>query len=843
MNPNSQAPNISPFDVVHGNAANMKTNVKNTSTVKKRSGLDENIMSYEVRHDIDGQTALQRAIEDKYNGNVSVDFKKISGFKDKNNNEDEIEYFKSGYEAGRKEYALNDSSEEEIYQGEKNASFNINEGKFKKFGIDYIGKSGEDKLRKELGLPKTSKASGASGGAAKSGAKNVSPPKPDYGGGLTAQYDASNGWMLTKDPFGGGSSFLLRTLKSKYIDMSKPVTKFASAYLAALGQLDESELHTLIKVRRISDIDVDLQRNDFEDLINEIYEQDPSLAGEMIRHLGETLKEVNDQELHFSGSDDEVSAMVNTVEQSAKTLFPKKNNKKSEKMIPPKSSVTDTNTQLLRLINDIRNKGHRVAATNIYSGYKKLIEAIENLHAKKKDKTDWRKKYISDESSFVNTLIDKLERDEIKINDKNKLKEVELAEPESDEFNKILNSESEDGDLKVSLDKPAGKWAFLLNRELIDRSGSSSVVSQTEMRKRKIQRIILRLTMNYPNLLKGKVEFLLNEIFKASAENTISLINLYTKQGKSKITLNDIINCSTYPKGKEILPMFVQFMILNKNKPSLFSTTDFKTNKLMSGSSTVGDRMSNGTYSGGGDFNRNTIVQSRATQSNLVSASIENKAMYEFFKNVIKQPGTGRLVYREPKSMLYGAIDMYKDSSRGYFDTRTGSYRLSKEFNSNYSPIFDTSLLNTESNYKAFDNQYAKPVADVREIISRGNNTNNQYRSDVSIYTTPAGASYLVDNAILNDSNSFGAFYERGHLGKYNRGMISKNSDIYYKDMRSSNNDEDNDDEDRHGRGIKRKRGQSLRRYHQNWVKREERLEEMRKKTKILQEQVQSLGY
>jgi hypothetical protein len=417
-------------------------------------------------------------------------------------------------------------------------------------------------------------------------------------------------------------------------------------------------------------------------------------------------------------------------------------------------------------------------------------------------------------------------------------------------------------ELRLDLDSVEARHAFSLNKSLLGqkkgkskgggqstklgRPGPVNMVPQSEMRKKKIQRIILRLTMNYPKLLKGKVEFLLNETFKASAENTLALINLYSRQGKSKITLNEIINCSTYLKSKGVLTMFVQFMILNKNKPGLFATTEFKSNKLMNGGGTVGDRISNGSYSGGGDFNRNTIIQSRATQSNLVSASIENSAMYEFFKNVTKISGTGRLVYREPTSIPYGASGISKDTSRGYFDQRTGSYRLTKEFNSNYSPIFDKSLLNTKCNYKAFDNQYAKPVADVREIISRGRNTDDRYRSDVSIYTTPAGASYLVDNDILNDSNSFGAFYERGHLGKYNRGMISKNSDIYYKDKQDCNKDSDSDSDDLSGRNtrcMKRKRGQSLRKYHQNWVKREEKLDEIRKRTKMLQEQAQSLRY
>lgn len=863
-----------PFDVQDGQLHHMNTKVEKTTVSKSNNkvNIDNDVMQYETRHSVDGQSALERAIQEKYNGNISLNYQNLSGVRsDENQQQRETEFFKSGYKAGSKDYALNDSSEDEIILGEKDAAFKVNEGKSSKYGIDYIGKAGESKLRKELGL-----------GGGVTGAKKVTAPTPDYGGGrggdgdnLKATYDSLNGWMLTKDPFGGGSSYLLRKLKAKYIDMAKPVVKFASAYLASLGQMDENELHSLIKVRRISEIDAELDQGNFRELIEEIYEQDPSLAGEMLKHLAETLRRINDQELHYMGTDDELTTMVSAVTGASKALFPKENDTKKRKLTPPIQTTTPSDEGIKKILDAIEPISKKTAAKSIYDSYVKLINAIKEKYGKNKDDGKGHEEYLSNSRVFVDTLLNKLEEGKIVFSSGTNGTGITLEDPilhleESEEYEGIL----ELPDIKGS---PNLKWAFLINKEaLIQSSGGlrggtiespKKVMLPSDVRKAKIQRNILRLTTNYPNLLRGKLEFLLNETFKASAENTLSLINLYSRQGKPKLTLNDIINCSNHLDSKGILTMFVQFMILNKNKPALFATSEFNSNKLITGGGTLGDRISSGKYRGGGDFNRNTIVQSRATQANLVSASIENNAMYTFFKNVVKLTGGGnKLVYREPgQSALLGAKKSGTVAT-GYFDTRIGSYRKTREFNSNYSPLFDRSLLNvtTSNRHNPFDTQYTKPIADVRQVISDrstfgGDNPNSTYRDDVSIYTTPGGASYLLDNQILDDrNNAFSAFYERGLMGKYNLGLVDGNADIYYtrtnrrKDAYNVDSDGyddegDDDDDDGHGRtrgrlGV-RKRGAALRKAHQARVKRLEAFESSRMRAQELLNSTSSLTF
>lgn len=829
----------------------VNTNMSNSNLV-----LDSNTMGYNVVHNLDGQQELQRNIERRYNGNITTGLRDLSGYQDPDGKrESELNYFKTGYSLGRKEYEEDDSSDDGAYDKpgfkETSSAFKPREGNSRKYGMDYLGKAGEDRLRKELGVDQQQQQQKQQKG------KKINAPEPDYDDRIRAQYDSANGWMLTNDPFGGGSSYLLRLLKSKFIDMSKPVVKFASAYLAAVGQINEAELHELIKVRRIHEMDTDISRDTFNDLIKELYNQDPSLAAEMMKHVGETLNIVNEQEAKINGSGMDLTNAINEYKDTFKDLFGgHKSPDESALSLPnthvaSKASREKTESIKKMIENEMGELGVYSLGVedylDVYRGYVKLKEMVS--------KVDGHDERISTPEEFIKAMFDyQIDNPNVSFKeDDPKDDKPTLMEKFQELASAFYKQKQNDDSSTVGEVGEYDGWAYVINNYGVTnslrkqntgsgmgmRGGTTGIgLSSRELRKRKLRKTILKLSMNYSRILKGKVEYLLNETFKALAENTLSLINMYSRPRKTRLTLSDIINCSQYLESNGIMTMFVQFMLINKNKASLFALNEFKSNKLVNSSGTVGDRMTAGTYGGGGDFNRNTFIQSRATQSNLVSASIENRALFDFFKDVVKTPGMKKLVYRPGGGG--GGNPSGRSGSEGYFDRRTGFYRKKLEYNMNYSPIFDTSLMNAtkSSNSNGRDLEDLEPIGDVRQVIlDRQSNRAPSYRKDVSVYTTPEGKSYLLDTAILEPGNPhFGAFYERGLMGGYNLGAIESNSTMIFRKS----------DEHNHGGGtiqnaVKRKRTVNVLRDHQRKIKKRRREEQLKERLRSLQDQVHDL--
>jgi hypothetical protein len=92
----------------------------------------------------------------------------------------------------------------------------------------------------------------------------------DKGGSKpTRSIEDDNPWMVHNDPMGGGRSFLLRQLKAKFLEVTTPITRFVSRYLAEKGDFDESKLHEFIRIRPLFSIAE--QTHDWEGLIHVLY--------------------------------------------------------------------------------------------------------------------------------------------------------------------------------------------------------------------------------------------------------------------------------------------------------------------------------------------------------------------------------------------------------------------------------------------------------------------------------------------------------------------------------------------------------------------------------------------
>lgn len=78
-------------------------------------------------------------------------------------------------------------------------------------------------------------------------------------------------WTMSNvDPFGGGRSFLLRELKSKFLELSTPLTRFVTRYCALSGMTDSTRaLHHFIQIRSL--FNKAEENNDWEGLVNLLY--------------------------------------------------------------------------------------------------------------------------------------------------------------------------------------------------------------------------------------------------------------------------------------------------------------------------------------------------------------------------------------------------------------------------------------------------------------------------------------------------------------------------------------------------------------------------------------------
>ena len=107
----------------------------------------------------------------------------------------------------------------------------------------------------------------------------VASGKGDKKASLSSNKGGNSSWMQTNDPFGGGRSYLLRELKSKFIHLTTPLTKFVTRYLALSGNGDESSIHDLIKVRQV--FDKAQVNNDWEGLVKTLYGKGGMEEGDM----------------------------------------------------------------------------------------------------------------------------------------------------------------------------------------------------------------------------------------------------------------------------------------------------------------------------------------------------------------------------------------------------------------------------------------------------------------------------------------------------------------------------------------------------------------------------------